>query len=183
LWRRTTGAQGLERHTGRARKRKERRTGIPGHHPAESSQDEGAQQKGTLEDLLANADKLAANMKGEFEAGTELRIKHLPEIFRAKWMMPATRAAAIEEFRENCHIIKGEAGTFGYKLLTQIADLFGDYVRDTPAANQRPEAIKGYIDAFTICWSQKIAGDGGDLGRALLSSLQKLNEKYTQGER
>jgi hypothetical protein len=55
--------------------------------------------------------------------------------------------------------------------------LFGDYLRDTPAATQRREAIKGYIDTFNVVWGQKIKGEGGELGQQLIASLMKLNEK------
>jgi HPt (histidine-containing phosphotransfer) domain-containing protein len=134
---------------------------------------------GLLDDLLARADQMVANLQGEFEAGTEIRIKHLLEAQR-RWLLPATREEAIKQLRRLCHDIKGEAGTFGYPLLSDIADLFGDYLREVPGEFQRREAVKGYIDTFQVVWAQKIKGEGGAIGRELLASLMKVNAKAQQ---
>jgi HPt (histidine-containing phosphotransfer) domain-containing protein len=131
---------------------------------------------GLLEDILERAERMVAALQGEFEAGTELRIRRLADAFR-RWQLPVTREDAIRDLRRLCHDIKGEAGTFGYPLLGDIGDLFGDYLRETPAATQRREAIKGYIDTFNVVWGQKIKGEGGELGRQLIASLMTLNEK------
>lgn len=132
---------------------------------------------GLLDELLARADRMVEGLQGEFEAETELRIRRLAEAYERRWRVPATREPAVLELRRLCHDIKGEAGTFGFPLLSDIADLFGDYLRETTAATQRAEAVKGYVDAFQVMWSQKIKGEGGELGRQLLASLMKLNEK------
>lgn len=132
---------------------------------------------GLLDDLLAHADKLVEGLQGEFEAGTELRIRRLSECFERRWLLQASRDAAVLELRRLCHDIKGEAGSFGYPLLSDIADLFGNYLRETQSAAQRREAVKGYVDAFHVVWTHKIKGEGGEIGRQLLASLIKLNEK------
>jgi hypothetical protein len=120
---------------------------------------------------------MVAALQGEFEAGAELRIKKIAEIAKLKWPALATRDASVREMRRLCHDLKGEAGTFGFPLLTDIADLFGDYMRETAIEVQRAEAIKGYIDAFLVVWGQRIKGEGGELGKQLIASLSKLNER------
>lgn len=132
---------------------------------------------GLLDEFLARADKAVAALQTEFEAGVELRIKRLAEIGRSSWTLSATREDAVRQLRGHCHEIKGEAGTFGYPLLSDIADLFGDYLRETPLANQKIEAIRAYVDTFDVVWTRRIKGDGGDLGRQLIASLMKVNEK------
>lgn len=132
---------------------------------------------GLLDEFLARADRMVAALEGEFVAGTELRIKRLAEIARGGWALPATREDAVRQLRRQCHDIKGEAGTFGFPLLSDIAELFGDYLRETPVANQRSVAISAYIDTFEVVWTRRIKGSGGDLGRQLIESLMKVNEK------
>jgi HPt (histidine-containing phosphotransfer) domain-containing protein len=132
---------------------------------------------GLLDEFLARADKMVASLQGEFEAGTEMRIKRVAEIAQGAWSLPATREDAVLQLRRQCHDIKGEAGTFGYPLLSDIADLFRDYLRQTPLAKQRFEAIKAYVDTFDVVWTRRIKGDGGALGRQLIESLMKVNEK------
>jgi HPt (histidine-containing phosphotransfer) domain-containing protein len=132
---------------------------------------------GLLDELLARADRLVEGLQGEFEAGTELRIRRLSECFERRWLLQSSREASVLELRRLCHDIKGEAGSFGYPLLSDIADLFGNYLRETPSAQQRREVVKGYIDAFQVVWTHKIRGEGGEVGRQLLASLMQLNEK------
>lgn len=132
---------------------------------------------GVLDELLAHADRMVEGLQGEFDAATDMRIRRLSEAFERRWLLSASRDAAVLELRRLCHDIKGEAGTFGYPLLSDIAELFGDYLRETPGAAQRREAVKGYIDAFQVMWMHKIKGEGGEHGRQLLASLIKLNEK------
>ena len=132
---------------------------------------------GLLDELLARADKMVAALQGEFEAGTELRIKRLAEIAGGAWKLPATREDAVLQLRRQCHEIKGEAGTFGFPLLSDIADLFGNYLRETPLAKQQAEAIKAYVDTFDVVWTRRIKGNGGHLGTQLIESLMKVNEK------
>src|SRR4051812_8236611 len=100
-------------------------------HPPNFLKQKTGRAPGLLEDVLGRAEKLVANLQTEFEAGTEIRINALAEIFDGRWELLATRTLAIREFRRLAHDIKGEAGTFGYPLLTDVADLFGDYLRDT----------------------------------------------------
>lgn len=130
---------------------------------------------GLLEDVLARADKLIAALQGEFAAGTEIRIQKLADVYQ-QWRLPETREAAIRDFRRLAHDLKGEAGTFGYDLITDIADLFGDYLRETPTGRQTAEAVKSYVDTFQMVWSQRITGDGGEAGRQMIAGLSKLNE-------
>jgi HPt (histidine-containing phosphotransfer) domain-containing protein len=132
---------------------------------------------GSLAELLAKADAAVGALKAEFEAGAEERIRELMVIFKSRWESRVSRDAAIKEMRQLCHDLKGEAGSFGYPLITQIADLFGDYLRETEAKAQRPEAVKSYIDTFSLVWAQRIQGDGGQAGRQLIASLMRLNEK------
>ncbi len=136
---------------------------------------------GLLEDMLARADKLVAGLQDEFAASTELRLRRLAEIFKSQWSLSATRGEAVLEFRRIAHDIKGEAGTFGYPLITEIADLFGDYLRETQPATQKPEIVQSYLAAFQLVWSNRMSGEGGTGGRELIASLMKLNEKTLGG--
>jgi hypothetical protein len=137
--------------------------------------------QGSIDEVLARADQAVAHLEGEFEAGTELRINELQRVFREEWSRESTRAKAIKEFRRIAHDLKGEGSTFGYSLVTEVADLFRDYVTDTEPSAQKPEAIQTYLEAFLVVWGRRIKGNGGASGRAVIASLMQLNEKFQQG--
>lgn len=134
---------------------------------------------GNLDDLLKKADALVAGLQGEFEMSADGNIKKLSALYVTLYQPRNTREDGVIELRKICHTLKGEAGSFGYGLISQIADLFGNYLRETGIESQKPEAVKSYIDTFQLVWAQKIKGDGGEIGRQLVLSLMKLNEKLS----
>lgn len=134
-----------------------------------------------IDDLLALAEKAIADLQGEFEAGTERRIRQITDTFLRRWRPLATREAAVTELRRLNHDMRGEAGTFGYGLLGQIAEQFSDYLRETPVPEQKEEAVRDYVDALRFTWAQRIRGDGGPRGARLLDNLRRMNPGATAG--
>ena len=82
------------------------------------------------------------------------------------------------------HFVKGQAGTFEYGLITEIAEL-GQHLlraieRDFDAAPkarhqlQRPLAV--LAAAMTLVLENDIRGDGGEVGQRLLEKLRSVSE-------
>lgn len=138
----------------------------------ELTADEGGE---SLEALLARADSLAnsviAGLQDDFASGTQQRIDRLVELLRSGWKALATREATVREMRRIAHDLKGEAGTFGFDLITEIAELFGAYLRETPLPCQRTATVAGYIDALTLVWDERIEGDCAVAVPALLDQM------------
>jgi HPt (histidine-containing phosphotransfer) domain-containing protein len=128
----------------------------------------------SLDALLARTEGVVAALQGQFAEGTQVRIDRLSNLFRTGWPAVATRETAVREMRRIAHDLKGEAGTFGFDLITEIADLFGGYLRQTPVARQSREAVGGYIDTLTLVWNERIEGDGAGAGRVLLERMVRL---------
>lgn len=133
--------------------------------------------EGTLDDLLANAERMVAGMKGDFETLVDRAIQQLPVLRDDKWRSPATRLQAIHSFCGIANVLKGKSGSFGYGIMGEIADLFRDYLRETPPQDQQSEAISNYIDTLQVVWKQRISGDGGEIGQQIVADLAKLNER------
>ena len=136
--------------------------------------------EGTLDDLLANAERMVAGMKDEFEALVDRAVAQLPTIRDQAWRNPDTRSRGIDSFCGIVNVLKGKSGSFGYGILGEIADLFRDYLREIPPQEQRAEAISNYIDTLQVVWKQRIAGDGGPVGRQIVADLSKLNEQASR---
>ncbi len=73
--------------------------------------------------------------------------------------------------------LRGQGGTFGYPLIS----VFGKMLYDSTCEGCREddnaiEIVKAHIDAMRAVLREKVAGDGGEVGRALLASLQKAIE-------
>jgi CheY-like chemotaxis protein len=70
--------------------------------------------------------------------------------------------------------LRGQGGTFGYPLIST----FGKMLYDATGEGCREDdnavgIVKAHIDAMRAVLREKISGDGGKIGRALLGSLKK----------
>jgi chemotaxis protein histidine kinase CheA len=129
----------------------------------------------SFDDLVARAEQAVARLQGQFEENMQRRLQGLPELFERRWRPLASRRAAVQELRRINHDIKGEAGTFGYDILGDIAELFSAYLREVSAEAQSEPTVSRYVDALADVWTRRLVGDGGEPGRRLLVDLARLN--------
>jgi len=124
--------------------------------------------------LLARTEGIIAALQDQFASGMQDRLDRLSELFFRGWETLATREATNKAMRRILHDLKGEGGTFGFDLISEIAELFGSYLRKTPAAFQKKEAVTGYLEALRMVWNERIEGDGSIATRAMLDRLVRL---------
>ena len=85
----------------------------------------------------------------------------------------------IVDMHRIAHDIKGQAGSFGYLLLTEFAHSLAKFTKlvESPSKEQI-EVIKAHVDALTTIINNRIDGDGGEIGQALKSALQLAVAKF-----
>jgi len=93
---------------------------------------------------------------------------------------PEKRRDCFEEINHISHDMKGQGGTFGYPLITTIADsLYGfTYSRDAITDNQ-VELVKAHLDAMRAVIKGRVAGGGGEIGEKLIEGLDQAIKKYS----
>ena len=57
--------------------------------------------------------------------------------------------------------------------------LYDTTIEGCPEDNNAVEIVKAHIDAMRAVLREKVSGDGGEIGRALLESLNKAIETKT----
>lgn len=94
---------------------------------------------------------------------------------------PETRRDCFEEISHIAHDMKGQGGTFGYPLITTVADsLYGfTYSRDDISDNQ-VELVKAHLDAMRAVIRGRVSGSGGEIGEKLIEGLNEAIAKYTK---
>lgn len=94
---------------------------------------------------------------------------------------PTARARQMEEINLLAHELRGQGGTFGYPLITTFAkslyEATGDGCRVDDSA---VEIVKAHIDAMRAVIRDKVAGNGGDIGKALLAGLTQAKERNSE---
>ena len=74
------------------------------------------------------------------------------------------------------HNIKGQAGTFGYLLMSDIAGKLCVYLRERGAALAATDGplLRAHHASLSFVLSKRLEGDGGPAGRAILEKLAGL---------
>ena len=103
------------------------------------------------------------------------------DLDQAKAARERTRAAAPESRMEvahdiyiytGAHNIKGYAATFGYQLVTDIADSVCRLVKSVDSVTPEVLALtETHLDHLANIIANELTGDGGEDGRALLAEL------------
>lgn len=127
-----------------------------------------------MEALLARTEGVIAALQGQFTSGAQDRIDRLGELFHRGWEALATREATAREMRRILHDLKGEAGTFGFELITEIAELLGVYLRQTAVPQQRQDVIASHLEVLRQVWNDRIEGEGDIATRAMLDRLIQM---------
>lgn len=84
---------------------------------------------------------------------------------------------SVKKMLRICWDMKGLGGTFGYPLVTTITHYLSNYLEhclNADGARVSAAVVSPHIDALYVVLSQKISGDGGAIGRELVSGLEKV---------
>lgn len=81
----------------------------------------------------------------------------------------------LAELHSIAHNIKGQGGSFGYDLVTDIGASFCDYLRGGPRMARNELAIVNmHIRMLKNVAENNITGDGGETGARLIEKLRQL---------
>jgi len=95
----------------------------------------------------------------------------------------ATNAAnrkPIAEINRIAHELRGQGGIFGYPLITALAKSLYKTTSDPLllVTEERRELIAAHIDAIRTVFRDKISGNGGEVGSALLREISAAVKRY-----
>jgi len=129
-------------------------------------------------DRLAQAEAAINALKGEYAQEVEADVAQLTDMFTSV-NRTNTAPNALEELFGIAHNLKGQAGSFGYDLITSIAASLCDLVRGmTGAATARDlKAIEQHVVVLGRVVEKGIVGTGGETGSKIVQSLRDLHAR------
>ena len=128
--------------------------------------------------LLAEAEAQLERAGLDFTQSAGEYLGNLSKLCDEAMNDPSGRQRYFEEINLVAHELRGQGGTFGYPLITVLGKLLYDSTR--PGCRDDDDGVKvirAHIDAMRAVIREKIAGDAGEVGRALLQSLQAVIDK------
>ena len=86
----------------------------------------------------------------------------------------------IAQINRIAHELRGQSGTFDYPLTTKLAKSLYEVTMDPnkQVTNDRKKLIDAHIDAIRTVFNNRITGDGGEIGLALLHDIEVAVRKY-----
>ncbi|MBU0724827.1 MAG: Hpt domain-containing protein [Alphaproteobacteria bacterium] len=131
--------------------------------------------KGLDAGAMAKAETAALRMqeRTDFTAQAQTSLRRLQAAYART--QHGADSALIGEIFEIAHDMRGEGGSFGFPLVTQIGDILCKYLNKLA----RPEDIditvlKLHIDALQAVINQKLKGEGDDIARQVVQGLSTL---------
>ncbi len=127
---------------------------------------------------LERAEAVIAEMADDYLKWAEDDLVKLEEAFASLAAGSGDAKANIDRVYHICHDMKGQGGSFGYTLMTAIGTLLCRYLEKLEAAGPEDhEVVRLHLDAMKLVIAQRMTGDGGQAGDALLVGLQQVAEK------
>jgi chemotaxis protein histidine kinase CheA len=125
-----------------------------------------------LEKRLAAANQKIANVASGFTDWTIADIATAQEEL-AKLESGETNETSLQTIFRIAHDIKGQGGTFGFNLATQIAGPLCDFIRSATAVPSKDQiaVIKAHLGALEMIIKQNIKGDGDAATQQLVEKL------------
>jgi hypothetical protein len=121
------------------------------------------------EAVAALADNFTDWMKADLDSALE-------SLSKAKETAP-DNASHVGDIYAVCHNIKGQGGSFGYGLITDVGKSLCDYIHEGGSASERKlKVVEAHLTAIKFIIDRDIQGDGGDVGKQLQAKLQALTQ-------
>lgn len=138
----------------------------------------GGNVKGELpQDLIAQAEEELDRASLDFANWALEYVSKLSDLCTEALMEPGRRAVFFDQIHTLALELRGQGGTFGYPLITTVGKMLYDCTGEGCREDDKAvEIVKCHIDSLRAILREKVAGDGGDLGRQLIKGLRKSVE-------
>ncbi len=135
---------------------------------------------GVTAEMLARAEQVVAEMAETFHDWAKEDVASIQKACDGLEAAPSAAAAAdhLERVFGVAHDLKGQGGSFGYPLITQVGNALCRLVETLEAPGPREiEAIRLHVDAIRLIIANRMTGDGGPEGERLVRGLDLVLRK------
>jgi chemotaxis protein histidine kinase CheA len=128
--------------------------------------------------LLARAEKAVVEMEQEYARWAGEDINLMESIIENIKQSRGKDQGLIRDLYRHAFDMKGQGGSFGYQMVTQIAGSLTDFLESRSILKAIDmEACTAHVSAMRAVFAQDVRDDGGPTGIALLDGLKQLVAK------
>ncbi|MCR9070560.1 MAG: hypothetical protein NXI18_02480 [Alphaproteobacteria bacterium] len=133
------------------------------------------------QNLIKRADNQVAKLSGEFEEIFAENIVALGDAMTSLRQSGGTDEESLRRLRVLLHDLRGQAGTFGYPLVSKVGDSACKFIDlSETIGGTEVGVLNMHVDALKAISQAKIKGDGGPIGAELMGGLRKVIQKYNE---
>lgn len=126
----------------------------------------------TPEEMLAAAQAVVESLHNEFNSALQTTIDELARLRDQLSQPDCDVERVLKEVYHLSHDVKGQGRTFGFDLVSAIAQSLCALIDRVDRAHPKLAAsLNTHIDALRLVVKRRIKGDGGEVGTQLVKSL------------
>ncbi len=133
--------------------------------------------------IIQAAEKRIQALVGDYADWVKKYIHSMTESEAALSPDPDSRQSNkkhIANINRIAHELRGQSGTFDYPLITKLSKSLYEATSDPERhiTDDRKKLIDAHVDAIRTVFKNRITGDGGEVGLALLRDIEVAVRKY-----
>lgn len=122
---------------------------------------------GTDAEILAQAERCLQQLAPEYERRVAQDLARLKVTFESLWHELDSRGDGAAAMHKIAHDMKGQGTTFGYALITEVAESLCRYLNTLPPDQQSAEVIDRHLMALDAVLVGHLKGDGAEIGQSI----------------
>ena len=141
--------------------------------------------QGSVDELLAKADAAVDKLSDQFDGWARRELARLAHLVATAKAETANRPASLATIAQIAHELRGQGGTFGYPLVTEIAGSlfrFLDERRDGTLGDRALEVLELHADALRVVIEANLKGSPDKLARNLVDGLAEASARVLRTE-
>jgi len=124
--------------------------------------------------IIEEAEKKLERATLDFTKWAQDYLGRLSDLCTQALLEPGRRTQQFTEINQVALELRGQGGTFGYPLISIFGKMLFDSTRDGCREDDaQVEIVKAHVDAMRAVLREKIAGDGGEIGKQLIAALRE----------
>ena len=127
---------------------------------------------------LERAERVIEQMADSYLEWVQEDLVRMDAAYKALAAATGDRKAEADQVFQIAHDIKGQGGSFGYDLMTLIANELCRLIeRQDKFGTAEVQAVKVHADPMKLVIQNRMKGDGGANGQALVSGIRQVGDK------
>ena len=132
--------------------------------------------------LIAKAEEAMAELEDDYMGWAQEDLKNLEAVLnKLQDGSPADdQAANLRRLFAIALDIKGQGSSFGYRMITAVADSLTDFIENREGKVLREldmNVFDAHVNAMRAIFNEEVRDDGGPTGQLLMDALFKLRQK------